>query len=283
MTTSTTLDSGTIAARGAGWAALRAHWPEYLIEAWALGMFMVSAGVFTTLLEAPSSPLRQAIADGNLRRAIVGVVMGLTAVALIYSPWGQRSGAHMNPAVTLSFLRLGRVRGWDAFFYIAAQFAGGVLGVLLVLALLGDAFAAAPVAYVATVPGPGGQWLAFVAELLISAGMMFMVLTVTSHARLASRTGWFAGALVAAYITVEGPLSGMSMNPARSFASALPGGLWTGFWIYILAPVLGMQLGATLHLLRRSREATGCAKFVHGASQRCIHCGYKPPVTGETP
>jgi aquaporin Z len=284
MTTSTTtaLDSGTVATRSAGWAALRDHWPEYLIEGWALGTFMVSAGAFTTLFEAPSSPVREAIADGDLRRALVGVAMGLTAVALIYSPWGQRSGAHMNPAVTLSFLRLGKVRRWDAFYYIVAQFAGGLLGVLLTLALLGDAFATAPVAYAATLPGPRGAGVAFLAELLISAGMMFMVLTLAAHARLAPRTGWFAGLLVAVYIALEAPVSGMSMNPARSFASALPGGLWMDFWIYLLAPVLGMQLGTTLHLLRRSRGQTACAKLVHGDRQRCIHCGYTPPANGES-
>jgi aquaporin Z len=283
MITSTTLDSGTVTPRSGGWAALRSHWPEYLIEAWALGMFMISAGVFATLFEAPGSPVRQAIADGDLRRAIVGLAMGLTAVALIYSPWGQRSGAHMNPAVTLSFLRLGKVRGWDALFYILAQFCGGTLGVLVVLGLLGDAFAMAPVSYAATLPGAAGAQIGFAAELLISAGMMFMVLTVTSHARLAPRAGWFAGALVAIYITLEAPLSGMSMNPARSFASALPGGLWMDLWIYLLAPVLGMQLGTSLHLLRRRRDQTACAKLVHGDRQRCIHCGYVPPVTGESP
>ena len=88
---------------------LRKNWPEYLIEAWALGTFMVSAGACTMLSEHPSSPVRAAIADADIRRVLIGVCMGLTAIALIYSPWGKRSGAHMNPAVTLTFLRLGKV------------------------------------------------------------------------------------------------------------------------------------------------------------------------------
>src|SRR5687768_3178239 len=102
--------------------SLRAHWPEYLIEGWALGMFMISAGVFAVLLDAPGSAPHELIGDPTLRRVIGGMAMGLTAVAIIYSPWGQRSGAHMNPAVTLTFLRLGKVARWDAFFYVVAQF-----------------------------------------------------------------------------------------------------------------------------------------------------------------
>ena len=69
--------------------AIREHWPEYLMEAWGLGMFMVSAGLFTTLIEYPQSAVHQAIADPTMRRALVGIAMGLTAIGIIYSPWGQ--------------------------------------------------------------------------------------------------------------------------------------------------------------------------------------------------
>ena len=88
-----------------------------------------------------------------VRRALMGLIMGLTAIAIIYSPWGQQSGAHINPAVTLTFWRLGKIATWDAVFYVAAQFMGGLLGVLVVLALLGAIFADPPVSYVATLPG----------------------------------------------------------------------------------------------------------------------------------
>ena len=116
--------------------ALRGHWPEYLIEGSALGLFMVSAAVFSTLLFAADSPLRRLLVPEGVRRACIGVAMGLTAIALIHSPWGKRSGAHMNPAVTLTFLRLGKVARWDAAFYILAQFAGGWLGVQCAAVLL---------------------------------------------------------------------------------------------------------------------------------------------------
>ena len=89
--------------------AVLQHWPEYLIEALGLGLFMLSACLFVTLLEHPNSPVRQTVTDPFVRRIPMGLAMGLTAVGLIYSPWGQRSGAHLNPSVTLTFWRLGKV------------------------------------------------------------------------------------------------------------------------------------------------------------------------------
>src|SRR5581483_12298476 len=102
-------------------SALGEHWPEYLIEGWALGCFMISAGVFATLLGSPRSPLYIFIPSATFRTVLVGLAMGATAIALIHSPWGKRSGAHMNPAVTLTFLRLGKVAPVDAVFFILAQ------------------------------------------------------------------------------------------------------------------------------------------------------------------
>jgi aquaporin Z len=256
--------------------ALREHWPEYLIEAWALGTFMISAGLVATLLGYPGSPLRRLISDPMLRNVLAGAAMGLTAIALIHSPWGKRSGAHMNPAVTLTFLRLGKTRGWDAVFFIAAQSVGGILGVLVVAAVLGSAFTDAPVSYAATMPGPAGPWIAFIAELAISGALMFVILTLSGSARLARFTGVAAGSLVALYISFESPLSGMSMNPARTFASAAPGMLWDNLWVYLIAPVLGMLGGAQLFLAMRGARRLACAKLLHPADARCIHCGYQP-------
>jgi aquaporin Z len=254
---------------------LRRHWPEYLMEAFGLGAFMVSAGLFSTLLWYPGSPVAAAVPDGMLRRALMGLAMGVTAILIIYSPWGQRSGAHINPAVTLTFWRLGKVATWDAIFYVTAQFFGGLLGVLLVLAVLGLAFANPPVSYVATVPGANGIWVALLAEILISFGLMSMVLFATNTPGLMRLTGVFAGCLVALFITLEAPLSGMSMNPARTFASALPGHLWTGFWIYFVGPPLGMLLAIPVYRAIRRTPDVICAKLNHHTAHRCIfHCGY---------
>lgn len=257
--------------------ALRTHWPEYLIEAWALGMFMVSAGLVTLLVESVASPLRAALPDPVVRRSLIGLAMGLTAVALIYSRWGQRSGAHMNPAVTLTFLALRRIAPWDAAFYVLAQFVGASVGVLAVAVLAGSAFAAPEVNYVATLPGRAGPAVAFIAEALISGGLMITVLALSGHARLARVTGLCAGGLIALYVALEAPLSGMSMNPARSLASAAPAHLWQGLWIYFTAPPLGMLAAAGLYRLLPGRLRGGCAKLDHCPDLPCIHCGHVPP------
>jgi aquaporin Z len=255
---------------------LRKHWPEFAIEAWGLGTFMVLAGAVTTLMEYPGSPIRLAIENGTVRRALIGCAMGLTAIGIIYSPWGKQSGAHLNPAVTLTFYRLGKIRGWDAALYMAAQFIGGIIGVMLVWAVLGQAFAQPPVHYVTTKPGPAGVALAFTSEVAMSFGIMSMVLALMQHPRSMRFIGLFAGAFIAVYITVFGPISGMSMNPARTFASALPAQLWSHLWLYFTAPIIGMLLAVDVRRLFKAGHERFCAKLNHDPHFRCIHCGHQP-------
>jgi len=234
---------------------------------------MVSAGVFTALLEYPGSWVCRAIVSTDLRRALIGLAMGSTAAGLIYSPWGRRSGAHMNPAVTLTFLRLGKIPPGDAGFYILFQCLGGLAGVLLTAFLLGTVFTAPPVHYVVTVPEPG-RWLqAFGGELLIATLMMTMILVVSNTASMARFTGLFSGILICGFVTFEAPLSGFGMNPARSFASALPSGTWTAFGIYLVAPPLGMLLAAEAVRWRRGAASIRCCKLHHRSDRPCIFCG----------
>jgi aquaporin Z len=245
------------------------------MEAGGLGLFMVSAAVVTAAFEYPHSPLHDLIPDPVLRRIVIGLAMGMTAVGLIYSPWGKRSGAHLNPAVTVTFFRLGKVKGADAFWYVVAQFVGGTVGLWLAAQILGLAIEHPAVNYVVTVPGPEGTVLAFVAEVVISFGLMFVVLVVSNRPSLNRWTGMFAGALVATYIAVEAPLSGMSMNPARTFASAVPASLWTGYWLYLTAPLIGMLLAAECYVQINGLHRVLCAKLHHHNNTRCIfRCGY---------
>ena len=138
------------------------------MEAAGLGLFMVSASFVTTALEYPHSSIHAAIPDPTIRRILIGLCMGLTAVAIIYSPWGKQSGAHLNPAVTLTFYRLGKVERMDAFFYVVAQTFGGLVGVLLSVAAIGMAIEHPAVNYVVTVPGATGVPIAFFSEAVIS-------------------------------------------------------------------------------------------------------------------
>jgi aquaporin Z len=245
------------------------------MEATELALFMLSACTFSVLLYHPASPLANIFPNDILRRALMGIAMGSTAIAIIFSPLGKRSGAHFNPSVTLAFLRLGKVAPADAAFYIAAQFIGGITGVLAAMWLLGPAVAEQHVNYATTQPGPYGPLVAFVAELLISFVLMSVVLRVSNTKRLARWTGIFAGALVATYITFESPISGMSMNPARTFGSAFSANVWMSLWIYFIAPPIGMLLAA--EVFAKSRRTARCAKFHHYNNQRCIfRCNFEP-------
>lgn len=258
--------------------ALRDHWPEYLMEAAELGLFMISAGVFTIVIENPASPVHRWIPSELLRRALVGAAMGLTSIGLVYSPWGKQSGAHFNPAVTLAFWRLGKVKTADLLLYVIAQFAGGIAGVLLVSRMLRDLFRLPPVSYVATRPGSKGPWWALIAEIFISFLLMSIVLFATNKPRFAKYTGVFTGALVALFITFEAPLSGMSMNPARTFSSAVPAGFWRDLWIYFAGPVLGMLLAVEARQRLFHLPMAACAKIYHDNEKRCIFCGRHMPV-----
>jgi len=246
------------------------HWPEYLMEGAELGILMILACCFATLLEYPASPLHEALSNVAVRRTLMGVAMAATVVALIYSPWGRQSGAHFNPAVTLTFFRLGKVAPWDAGFYIGAHFAGGVTGAVLTAAVLGRWVADPAVNYAVTTPGPSGPVAAFAGEFATSFVFMTVALVAINAPRLERFTGMFVGVMVAAFVLVETPLSGMSINPARTFASAVPARVWTGWWVYFTAPPAGMLLAAEAYLRLSGGRSVQTAKLCHDDRQRCI-------------
>lgn len=253
--------------------ALKHHWPEYLMEAGCLGLFMLSAFTFGAILGHPASPVYQAVPNSLVRRFLMGLAMGSTAIAIIYSPWGKQSGAHINPSTTLTFFRLGKINTCDAVLYIIAQFAGGLAGAFLASVILAPWVSHPSVNYVVTMPGTAGVGIAFFAEIVITFILMTVILHVSNNTRLHKLTGLCAGALVATYITFEAPISGMSMNPARTFASAVPAHYWSSLWIYFTAPLIGMFSAAEVYIRTRGRQRVACAKLHHDNGQRCIFCG----------
>ncbi len=251
-------------------ASLRFHWPEYLMEAAELGLYLFSACAFSTLVWHPASPVPHVITSTISRRALMGLGMGATIVAIILSPWGKQSGGHFNPAITLTYYRLGKVEFWDAWFYTAAQFLGAIGGVAVATYVMRGAPGNVAVRYAVTVPGTYGRVIAFVAELAISFVLMMTVLFLTNRARLAPYTAYFVGLMIAAFITFEAPLSGMSMNPARTFGSAFHADYWHALWIYFIAPSLGMLAAAEVFLKLRRGVPPYCAKLHHANNKRCI-------------
>ena len=225
---------------------LRALWPAYLFEAVGLLLFMVGAGVSTTLVEHPASPIRRAVESDLARHALTGAVMAVVTAAILIPPWAKRSGGHINPAVTWAFWRLGRIGGRDATFYTAAQFTGAVIAPVLLLQALGPAFAHPDVKHATSMPGPLGPGAAWAGEFAITFALMLTILLFVSSKRLERWAGLAAAVLVGLYIAFESPLSGMSMNPARTFGSALTAGRWDGIWIYFTAPPIAALAAAEL-------------------------------------
>ncbi len=243
--------------------------PLYFFEAAELAIFMISACVCTTLLFHSSYPALRVIPNAALRRSLMGVGMGITAVFIIRCPMGQRSGAHFNPAITLAYFRLGKIAKWDALFYVAFQFIGGVAGVALSAFLLGKRLAAPSVDYAVTVPGRYGTAAAFGAELFMSALLMGAVLWISNRPSVARYTSYLVGVLIALYVLLFAPVSGFSINPARTTGSAVIACVWTAVWVYFTAPLMGMMGAAEIFARVYGVDSVLCAKLHPGSKYLC--------------
>ena len=185
--------------------------------------------------------------DGVLGTLGVALVFGLVIMAMIYAT-GHLSGAHINPAVTIAFTLTRHFPGRDAIAYIAAQLVGATLAAFVLL----FAWPEAPADLGATVPSVE-VGTALLYEVLMTAILMFVIISVATDARAVGAGAAIAiGGTVALDAIFGGPLTGASMNPARSFGPALASGTWTDFWIYLVGPVVGAALGAFAYQLVRT-------------------------------
>ncbi len=181
--------------------------------------------------------------------------MGLTALYIFTSLWGRKSGAYINPAVTIARFRLKQISSIDCIFYILFQLAGGTFGIWLVYLIIPNLFSNPAINYIITQPGKEGEVVAFVAEFFISFVLISVVLFSEKDQRFSRYTVFIVAVLIQLFISFEAPLSGMSMNPARTFASAFVGKQWHGFWIYCVAPLAAMLAGAELSkFIKKSPE-----------------------------
>jgi aquaporin Z len=242
-------------------AALRSHWRLYVDEGVELAIFMISACFFTVWLYDPASSLPHLVPSSALRRLWMGISMGGTAILIIRSPMGKRSGAHFNPAITLTYFRLGKIDKWDAGFYVLSQFVGAICGVGFSALCLRGSLAVRSVDYVVTVPGWGGVKAAFCVEYFMAALLMLVVLWFSNRPPLAPYTSYLVGTLITLYVFFFAPVSGFSINPARTIGSAVFAHVWTAVWLYFVAPLLGMMTAAEIHLRVYGKESILCAKL----------------------
>jgi aquaporin Z len=242
-------------------AVIKDHWPLYVYEGAELAIFMISACFFSVWLFDPSYPALHMLPSSALRRLLMGIAMGATAVGIIHSPMGKRSGAHFNPSITLTYFRLGKIGQLDTIFYVLFQFIGGVAGIGVAILFLGRTLAHPSVDYAVTVPGKYGTAAAFGAEFLMAAVLMAAVLWSTNLPRIAPYTGYLVGILIMFYILLFAPVSGFSINPARTTGSAIFAHVWTAVWLYFLAPVAGMIFAAEIYLRIYGIDKILCAKL----------------------
>lgn len=219
----------------------------YGCEALGLGIFMFSAGVFDILIDHPDLWIRHQLHAATVRRFFIGLSMGLTALGIIFSPFGKKSGAYINPSVTMVRYRLGEINLLDGIFYSISQFIGGAIGMYLVVLILPNLVAHPAINFIVTIPPKNGEILAFILEFLISFLLISTVLFTEKSKSWRKYTPFCVAILITLYITFEAPYSGMSMNPARTFASAIVANQWNSFWIYCTAPVLGMLVGEEIY------------------------------------
>ncbi len=240
--------------------ALRQHWPHYLAEAAGIMSFLTVSSLASVVFHHPDSALARALGPTAwVQRIGVGAALGLLITGMSSTPWGRRSGAHFNPAVTLGFWQLGYIGTADATWYALAQFAGALLAGAGLFGLLEPWFGHPSIHDNTTLPiaVPHGWALALGAEILISAALMLVLLWALHSPQRKPWAGALAGLTLAVFVVVEAPLSGMSLNPARTLGTAAAAGTGQELWLYFLGPLGGMWGTAALYQRYRRSQPPG--------------------------
>ena len=248
---------------------------EYVAEFAGTFLMLLIGLSAVTVMFATSSPVVRWVPSEDVRRLITGTVFAGGATLIVYSPIGKTSGGHLNPAVTLAMRRMGKMTPRGAAGYVAAQLAGALAGAAVVRVAWGSL--ADDVRVGATRPGIGGWPWSVVAEVAFTFVLVGLILRFVDRPALMRFTPLAAGSLVATLVFVAAPVSGTSLNPARSLGPAVVAGLLDDLWIYVLAPVTGALLAVAVY--RRKRRGVRCGKLVHDDRYECrfLDCRYTPP------
>jgi aquaporin Z len=214
------------------------------------------------LLEARQSPLRHDIGPGWLRLLIIGTAFGLLAAIVATSPIGRRSGAHLNPAVTIGFWARGHTHPHDVAGYVAGQTLGAIAAAAGFQACWRQW--ATSVNHARTVPSPATEpWAALLIEIALTTALVFTIFEMVSSARTARYTPLVVTAVLAVLIRIGAPYTGASMNPARTFGPDLAAGGYQALWLYLIGPPVGALLAAGAFTVLVKERTTLTAKLFH--------------------
>jgi MIP family channel proteins len=208
-------------------------------------------GTFALVFAGTGAITIDAYTGGAVTHVGIGLTFGLIVMVMIYAI-GHISGAHINPAVTLAFATTRHFPMRLVPVYLAAQFAGAVLASLTLRGMFGTAGSLG-----ATVPrGSAGQ--SFLLEIVLTVFLMFVIMAVATDVRAVGQSAAIAiGGTVGLEALFAGPISGASMNPARSLAPALVSWTWTSQWLYIVGPIVGALIGALVYSAVRGETEGG--------------------------
>jgi MIP family channel proteins len=213
---------------------------------------MEGIGAFALVVAGCGAVIANTTHPGSLGQVGISLVFGLVIMAMIYAG-GHLSGAHYNPAVTVAFVVGRHFPMRDAVAYIAAQLAGATVGALLLLAAWTDK----PANLGATLPSVSiGTALLY--EVVLTALLMFVITAVATDTRAVGAAAAIAiGGTVGLDALFGGPITGASMNPARSFGPALASGTWHDLWLYFVGPLIGAAIGVIAYEVVRGSQPTG--------------------------
>lgn len=250
---------------------------EYAAE-FAGTMIMIFIGLTAVSLNfGEDSPVREMIVSDKVRLLLTGIIFAGGGTAVVYSPLGTKSGGHLNPAITAAFYLKGKLSGIHSLWYMTSQFVGAVAGAFLTRLLWTDL--AVSVNLGAThVREDVGFVSGGILEFSMVAALVVLVFVFTSEKRLAPFTGVAAGLTVALFVFLTAPLTGTSLNPARSLGPALVMNSYGQIAFYLVVPFLGSAAGLAVHnYLIRGRKPL-CGKIFHRKKDPgCIfiECSYK--------
>ena len=246
------------------------HLVEWLCEL-AGTFFQLFVGLMVVVaLESPLSPLNEAIPQQWLRLVLIGLELGLLATLVAVSPLGRRSGAHLNPAVTIGSWARGQTHFHDLIGFVAAQCVGAVLAAAAVVAVTGSW--AEAVGFARTEPRPGlPPWTTLGIEVALTFGLVFVILLMVSSPKTARWTPLGATVALMVLIPVGGPPTGASMNPARTLGPDVVSATFPSLWIYIVGPALGALLAAAAFPLFASGRRVLTAKLFHDERHPSVH------------
>jgi aquaporin Z len=253
------------------------HWPEYGAE--LLGTaFLLFAGVSAVIIDfGTGSPVAGDLPDQSARLLVTGLLFAGSGSLVAISPLGRLSGGHINPAVSLAFWMHGKMRHIDLGGYVVSQFLGAILGSSLVVIVWGER--ASSIGDGVTVPGAGFPlWTVFLAEVSLTFLLVIFIFHFVSSHRLMRWTPLMVWILVGVMVWLEAPISGTSLNPARSLGPALVSWTWHDQWIYFLAPPLGALLAVVIfRLLTAGERDVLTGKLFHVPHYRSVFMNVSAP------